>query len=171
MTGDHRSPEDLEARTEEIMRLLQRHRVLTTFAGRRGPPGATTRTMQRRENLAELQRMFAAFTRPIWRASLSSLPRRDRLTSGGSCRAARGRACPGRGRVGSPRSIHEAIDRPEMDEAIAELDADDLAYCRWLPPGRWRRRSPSARDRTWIATLAGPEDSVGRLMTRDVVDP
>ena len=61
-----------------------------------------------------------------------------------------------------------------MDSAIAELDADDLAYLsEWLPADALAQASAAlvARERDWIAdTRAAKDDSVGRLMTRDVVD-
>ena len=79
MTGDLRHAEDLDARTDEIVRLLERHRVLTTLAGRQQTARRDLlEQMQRRENLAELQRHVRGLHPRILRAFC----RRCRPTSG-----------------------------------------------------------------------------------------
>ena len=80
MTGNLRHAEDLNARTDEIARLLERHRVLTTLAGRQQTARRDLlEQMQRRENLAELQRHVRGLHPADLASILSSLSPDERL--------------------------------------------------------------------------------------------
>jgi magnesium transporter len=172
---DLRSAADVEARTDAIVRLLERHRVLTALAGRQQTAKRDLlEQMQRRENLAELQRHVRGLHPADLAGVLASLPTEERLIVW--------RQLPRREAglvlVETAPDVRESIianvDREEIAGAVAQLDADDLAYLSdALPRDVFLEAAATlaARDRTWIAdTRAFPESSVGRLMSRDVVD-
>ena len=155
MTGDLRHAEDLDARTDEIVRLLERHRVLTTLAGRQQTARRDLlEQMQRRENLAELQRHVRGLHPADLASILSSLPPDERLIVWRQLPRREAALVLVEAESDVRTSILGAIEREEMDSAIAELDADDLAYLsEWLPADALAQASAAlvARERDWIA--------------------
>ena len=62
------SRDALQAKLDEVVHLLERHRVLESLAGRQGTEKRDLLThMQRRENLVELRNASAASTPPTLR--------------------------------------------------------------------------------------------------------
>jgi magnesium transporter len=169
-----RSAAHVQARTEEIRRLLDRHRVLETFAVRQQTSKRDLlEQMQRRENLAVLQRHVRGLHPADLAAILESLPPEDRLIVWRQMP----RRDAGLTLVEVSTDLREwivdALERQELIDALAELDADDLSYLsESLPEDVLAALSErlQARDRSWVADTRGyAEDSVGRLMSPDVI--
>jgi magnesium transporter len=167
-----RSLRDVQAATGEILGLLDRHRVLTTLAARQ----QTTKRdlleqMQRRENLADLQKRVRGMHAADLAAILESLPLDDRLIVW--------RQLPARGAgltlVEASHDVREsivtALDAAELLAAVTELDGDDLAYLsESLPPQVFSDAAARlhAAERSWMADArAYPDQSIGRLMSPD----
>ena len=176
MTGDLEARRS-RARTEEIVQLLTRHRVLTTFAGRQQTARRDLlEQMQRRENLAELQRHLRGLHPADLASILSSLPHDERLIVWRQLPRREAALILVEAESEVRASILEAIDREEMDEAIAELDADDLAYLsEWLPPEALaqasaalaRATAPGSRHARRSGGLGRPADDARRRRRRE----
>jgi magnesium transporter len=169
-----RSAADVQARTEEIRQLLDRHRVLETFAVRQQTSKRDLlEQMQRRENLAALQKHVRGLHPADLAAILESLPPDDRLIVWRQLP----RREAGLTLVEVSADLRQwtvgALARAELVEALAELDADDLSYLSESLPADVLAESSArlhARDRTWVDdTRRYAEDSVGRLMSPDVI--
>jgi magnesium transporter len=169
-----RSAAHVQARAEEIRQLLDRHRVLETLAVRQQTSKRDLlEQMQRRENLAALQKHVRGVHPADLAAILESLSPDDRLIVW--------RQLPRREagltlvELGTDLRewIVDALERPELVDALTELDADDLAYLsESLPKDVLSELSDrlQGRDRLWVAETGGyADDSVGRLMSPDVI--
>jgi magnesium transporter len=168
------SREAAQAKLEDVVRLLERHRVLETLAARQQTDKRDLlEQIQRRENLAELKRHVRGIHPADLAVILASLSTTDRVLVF---------------RQLEPRdagltlveldpevraTIVDVLDERELAVTLATLDADDLAYLSpSLPDDVVRTVSQmlGARDRSWILdTSRYPEETVGRLMSPDVV--
>ena len=169
-----RSAEDIHAKTDELIHLLERHRVLTTLVGMQ----QTARRdllehMQRRENLTELQRHVKGLHPADMATILASLPPDDRAIVWQQLPRREAGLVLVEATPDVRDAIVEHVTIDELGAAVAELDADDLAYVSdSLPPDVLAAATAAlaARDRSWLVdTQAYPADSVGRLMTQDVL--
>jgi magnesium transporter len=169
-----RSLQDVQAATDEIRGLLDRHRVLTTLAARQQTAKRDLlEQMQRRQNLADLQKRVRGLHAADLAAILESLALDDRLLVW--------RQLPRRGAaltlVEADRDVREsivaALDREELLAAVTELDGDDLAYLSdSLPPEVLSESAArlQAAQRSWVADARTyPEQSIGRLMSPDAI--
>jgi len=166
--------ETVPAKLDEIVRLLERHRVLETFAGRQQTEKRELlEQMQRRENLAELRRHLRGTHPADVAAILASLPQDERLL------LFRQLAPADAGLTlveldGEVReNLVEHLDRSELEAAIADLDADDLAYLSGSLPDEVARLAIDAlrarEQAVRVDTQMFPEESIGRLMRQDAV--
>ncbi|HYN07678.1 MAG TPA: magnesium transporter [Vicinamibacterales bacterium] len=169
-----RSAADVQARTEEIRQLLDRQRVLTTLATRQ----ATSKRdlleqMQRRENLAALQKHVRGVHPADLAAILESLPPDDRLVVWRQLPRREAGLTLVELSTDLRTWIVDALERSELVEALAELDGDDLGYlAESLPDDVLAEMAArlQTRDQSWMADTRGfPEDSVGRLMSPDAI--
>jgi magnesium transporter len=168
-------PESVIPKLDEITHLLERHRVLESFAGRQQTEKRDLLTqMQRRENLVELRKHLRGIHPADLATILASLPTDERLLVFGQL-APRD---AGLTLVELEPEVRDAmldsIGRDDIVAAVAELDADDLAYLSdALPPDivqRARHALEVAGRSALIDSSTYAEDSVGRLMRQDVVE-
>jgi magnesium transporter len=114
---------------DEVMRLLDRHRVLTSLAGRQQTPRHTLlEQMQHRQNLVELQRHLKAQHPADIAAILDSLPGDDRLLVFRQLEPDQAGASLVEATVATRGSLLEELARDELVNVLRTLDADDLAY-------------------------------------------
>ena len=161
-------------RPEEVSRLLERHRVLASLAARQQTERRDLlEQMQRRENLAELQRYLRGGHPADLAPMLATVPPDDRHTVFGQLEP----RATGLTLVELDdevrQSVIEHLDERTLAKAVAGLDADDLAYLSPSLPAAIVRDATDAlgaANRSWfIDSSAYPAGSVGRLMRRDVV--
>jgi magnesium transporter len=170
---------------EEVRRLLDRHRVLASLASRQQTPKHDLlEQMQHRQNLAELQRHLKIQHPADIAVILDSLPADDRLLVFGQLEPGQAGAAFVEASAAVRRSLVEELGRDGLVGPLATLDADDLAFLSGeaanelsghhlaLFEGVLEQVSHSleARDRSWLTHARHhDENSVGRLMTQDVV--
>jgi magnesium transporter len=166
-------PHGSDAR-DEVTRLLDRHRVLTSLASRQQTPRHDLlEQMQHRQNLVELQRYVRTQHAADIAAILDSLPSDDRLLVFRQLDAAQAGAALVEASEAVRASLVEELSRPELVAALRTLDTDDLAFLSGEIPDDVVddvSRSLEPTDRSWLKDARHyAEDSVGRLMTQDVV--
>lgn len=159
---------------EDIVRLLERHKVLEELARRQVAGNRRLiEDLQHRQNVAEIQRRVRHLHPADLAFVLESLPRTDRLAVWGDV-----------------DDTHAADALVELDESVRDgllaatsprrqvailthLDVDDLAWLAGaVPPDVLEQvtRSLDDLDRTLLRQTAGyAEDSVGHLMSHEVV--
>ncbi len=159
---------------DEVVRLLERHRVLTSLASRQ----QTRRhdlleQMQHRQNLVELQRHLRLQHPADVAMILDSLPAEDRLLVFRQLEDEQAGATLVETSDTVRQSLISELDRPELLRTLLTLDADDLAFLSGdVPDDVFEEVSESlaAQDRSWLKDARfHDEDTVGRLMTPDVV--
>lgn len=162
------------ARLDEVMRLLERQRVLTSLASRGSSPRqGLVEQLQHRQNLVELQRHLRTLHPADIAAILESLPIEERRLVFRQL----GPEDAGRALVEVGDSVAESlVDDLARDELVCmlrTLDADDLAYLSGILPADVLADVSATleqNDRSWLTdSLSFPESSVGRLMTPDAV--
>ncbi len=159
---------------DEVMRLLDRHRVLTSLASRQQTPRHDLlEQMQHRQNLAELQRHLRLQHPADIAVILDSLPADDRLLVFRQLQPEQAGASLVEASEAVRASLIEELNRDELVSALRTLDADDLAFLSGEAPEDVLEevsQSLAAQDRSWLKDARHhDEDSVGRLMTQDVV--
>jgi magnesium transporter len=159
---------------DEVLRLLERHRVLASLASRQQTPRHDLlEQMQRRQNLVELQRHLRAQHPADVAAILDSLPGDDRLLVFRQLGPEQAGASLVEASDAVRASLIGELDREELVTALRTLDADDLAFLSGEAPDdvlEEASQSLAAQDRSWLKGARDyEEDSVGRLMTQDVV--
>ncbi|MET0213510.1 MAG: magnesium transporter [Vicinamibacterales bacterium] len=166
--------QDVQDLRDEVMRLLERHRVLTSLASRQQTPRhELLEQMQHRQNLVELQRHLRAQHPADIAVVLDSLSGDDRRLVFGQLDPAQAGAALVESSDAVRASLIEALGRDELVRALGTLDADDLAFlASEIPDDVMEEVSQAlaAQDRSWLKDAQHhDEDSVGRLMTQDVV--
>ena len=156
------------------MRLLERHRVLTSLASRQQTPRHDLlEQMQHRQNLVELQRHLKQQHPADIAAILDSLPGEDRLLVFRQLEPEQAGAALVEASEAVRTSLIQALSRDELVKALRTLDADDLAFLSGEAPENVIEevsQSLAAQDRSWLTDARHYEESsVGRLMTQDVV--
>jgi magnesium transporter len=134
---------------DEVTRLLERHRVLTSLARRQQTPRHDLlEQMQHRQNLVELQRHLKLQHPADIAGILDSLPGDDRLLVFRQLEPGHAGAVLVEANESVRASLVEDLDRDELVRTLRTLDADDLAFvsgrfpkmCLKKRPPRWRRR-------------------------------
>jgi magnesium transporter len=166
--------EPLQARLDAITRLLERHRLLESLVERQSTAKRDLlEQMQRRENLVELQRHLRGIHPADLAGILASLPTEERLLVFRQLESRDAGLTLVELEPEIRETVIEGLSRDEIATAVRELDADDLAYLAdALPADVYRNAAATlqAADRSWtVDPNTFPEDSVGRLMRRDVV--
>ena len=168
------SRQDVQDLRDEVMRLLERHRVLTSLASRQQTPRhELLEQMQHRQNLVELQRHLRAQHPADIAVVLDSLSGDDRRLVFGQLDPAQAGAALVESSDAVRASLIEELGRDELVRALGTLDADDLAFLSGEIPDDVMEevsQALAAQDRSWLKDAQHhDEDSVGRLMTQDVV--
>ena len=159
---------------DEVMRLLERHRVLTSLASRQQTPRHDLlEQMQHRQNLVELQRHLKLQHPADVAVILDSLPDDDRLLVFRQLGPDQAGAALVEASEAVRASLFRELNRSELTTILRTLDADDLAFLSGEAPDdviEEVSQSLAAQDRSWLKDARQhDEDSVGRLMTLDVV--
>jgi magnesium transporter len=167
-------PESVQAKLDDVTRLLERHRVLESLAERqRTEKRDLLAQMQRRANLVELQRHLRATPPAHLALVLAALGPEERLLA---FRQLAPRDA-GLTLVDMDPAIRTAIidqlEHLELTGAIAELDADDLAFLSESLPDDVVREASEALEATDRPRLPDAstyaDDAVGRLMQADAI--
>ena len=168
------SRQAVEGLRDEVMRLLDRHRVLTSLASRQQTPRHDLlEQMQHRQNLVELQRHLKAQHPADIAVILDSLPADDRLLVFRQLEPEQAGAALVEASEAVRGSLVQELTRDELVKACLTLDADDLAFLSGEVPDdviEEVSEALAAQDRSWLKDARHhDENSVGRLMTQDVV--
>jgi magnesium transporter len=169
-----RSEERLNETLRQVQALLERHRVLETMAHRQeGPKRELLESLAHRQNLAELGARLRAIHAADLAHILQSLPTEDRLLLFGQLQEAHAADVLVEVSPAVRDQLLAETPRERLREVLRRLDADDLAYVAEALSEGLRDDLYASLDeakRDWMATqFAYPEDSVGHLMSRDVV--
>lgn len=159
---------------DEVTQLLDRHRVLTSLAGRQHTPKHDLlEQLQHRQNLVELQRRLRSVHPADVATILDSLPSDDRLLVFRQLDGELAGASLVEASEAVRKSLIDELNRGELIAALRTLDADDLSFLsNELPDDLLDEVSQflAATDRSWLTdSRFHDENSVGRLMTQDVV--
>ena len=164
----------LDQALEDVTRLLEKHRVLTTFTHRHeGPKRDLLEQLQQRQNLTELH----ARVNPLHPADLAHVLERlvpeERLLIWQQLEDRQ------RGEVllevstAVREALMEATSHERLIAATSHLDADDLAYLADVLPEdvlRTASRQLDAGERSWLdQSRAHGKDTVAGLMSPEVV--
>ena len=123
------SRQAVEGLRDEVMRLLDRHRVLTSLASRQQTPRHDLlEQMQHRQNLVELQRHLKAQHPADIAVILDSLPADDRLLVFRQLEPEQAGAALVEASEAVRGSLVQELTRDELVKACLTLDADDLAF-------------------------------------------
>jgi magnesium transporter len=168
-----RADTHLQESLETIVRLLERHRVLEALAQRHeGPRRELIEQLQRRQNLAELQRHLRAMHPADVAHVLEALPLDDRRTVWEQLESDAAVFVELSEAVRS--SLADDMPRERLVEMLSRLDAEDLAYVSsLLDPEVLAEvsRVLEATERTiFDESVRYAPTSVGRLMTREWVE-
>jgi magnesium transporter len=159
---------------DEVTRLLERHRVLTSLARRQQTPRHDLlEQMQHRQNLVELQRHLKLQHPADIAGILDSLPGDDRLLVFRQLEPGHAGAVLVEANESVRASLVEDLDRDELVRTLRTLDADDLAFVSGEIPEDVLEEASAALEaqaRSWLRDARDfDENSVGRLMTQDVL--
>jgi magnesium transporter len=159
---------------DQVTRLLERHRVLTSLARRQQTPRHDLlEQMQHRQNLVELQRHLKLQHPADIAAILDSLPADDRLLVFRQLEAEHAGESLVEANESVRLSLVQDLSREELVSTLRTLDADDLAFVSGeIPEDVFEEVSAAleAQERSWLRdTMYYDESSVGRLMTQDVL--
>jgi magnesium transporter len=139
---------------DEVMRLLERHRVLASLASRQQTPRHDLlEQMQHRQNLAELQRHLRLQHPADIAVILESLSADDRLLVFRQLEPEQAGAALVEGSEAVRASLIEELHRDELVRALRTLDADDLAFLSGEAPEDVLEevsQSLAAQDRSWL---------------------
>ena len=148
------SRQDVQDLRDEVMRLLERHRVLTSLASRQQTPRhELLEQMQHRQNLVELQRHLRAQHPADIAVILDSLSGDDRRLVFGQLDPAQAGAALVESSDAVRASLIEELRRDELVRALGTLDADDLAFLSGEVPDdviEEVSQALAAQDRSWL---------------------
>jgi magnesium transporter len=170
-----RADTHLQESLETLVRLLERHRVLEALAQRHeGPRRELVEQLQRRQNLAELQRHLAAMHPADVAHVLEALPLDDRRMAWEQLDVESAAAVFVELSEAVRPSLAEDTTRERLIDILARLDPEDLAYVsNLLPPDVLQEVSHvlEATERTiFDESIRYAPTSVGFLMTREWVE-
>jgi magnesium transporter len=171
----HHSERRLAHSLEEIVRLLERHRMLETMAHQQeGPKRDLLEQLQHRQNVAELGKRLRAMHTADIAYVLEALPPEDRLGVWSQVAAEQA----GEVFVEAPDAVRRFLITELGDDAVApileRLDPDDLAYVSSSLPDALRARVYGALEATqrtlFEQSIQYERTSVGHYMTREWVE-
>jgi magnesium transporter len=160
---------------ETVVRLLERHRVLEALAQRQeGPRRELIQQLQRRQNLAELQRHLRGMHPADVAHVLEALPLEDRRTAWEQLGSDSAVAVFVEISDAVRSSLIQDMPREQLIEILARLDPDDLAYVSERLPAQVVEEVSGvleATERTiFDESVRYAPTSVGYLMTREWVE-
>jgi magnesium transporter len=170
-----KSPHRVEDSLRHIVKLLEKHRLVETMVDRdrASPRHDLIESLVHRQHLVELQLKLRSLHPADIAFILEALPQDDRLLVWRQIQDDRGGEVLLEVSDAVRDSLIEALDRPELVRALAQLDADDLAELAEAVPEDVLAevsQALTAGDRDWLhTTMAYPENSVGHLMSQDVL--
>lgn len=165
----------LQESLETIVRLLERHRVLEQLAQRsEGPRRELIESLQRRQNLAELQRHLRGLHPADIAHVLEALPPDDRKTVWEQLAASPAADVFMELSAAIRSSLIEEMARERLVEVLTNLDAEDLAYVSEAIPAEVlvdvSHVLEGAERNLFDESVRYAEGSVGRLMSREWVE-
>jgi magnesium transporter len=168
-----RSADALRQELDEIVAMLERHRVLDSLAHRQDTPNrGLVEQLQRRQNLVDMQRRVRALHPADLAFILESLPQDDRSLLWHDMDARRAAESLVELNPSVREPLIETTARARLLEIAKQLDPDDLAWLSDALPEEVVREvmaSLESGEQTAVReSIAYPENSVGHLMTRDV---
>jgi magnesium transporter len=163
---------DLQTRLEQVVSLLERHRVLETWTHRQSVRQRDLlESLVHRQNLAELEQKLRGLPSADIAYILEALPEEDRHLVWKQLGAAQAGAVLPDVRREIREQLVRLLPEPALAAALGTLDADDLAFvsdCVPAPVLDEVQRSRARRDKSWNDFAAGfADDAVGRLMVSD----
>src|SRR5262249_20531803 len=164
----------LDAALDEVMSLLQRHRVLETWTHNQATrQREVVEALVHRQNVAELHQRLRALHPADLAYVVEALSPEDRaLVWEQVTEAAAVQVLPELGRD-IRGELMGLMSRQSLVGVLAKMDVADLAYVSdSIPPDLLEAvyQGRDAQERSWVETVASyPEDSVGRLMLQDYV--
>ncbi|MCB1824861.1 MAG: magnesium transporter, partial [Candidatus Competibacteraceae bacterium] len=174
-TASHKSTHKVEDHLRQIVKLLEKHRLVETMVDRdrASPRHNLIESLVHRQHLVELQLKLRSLHPADIAYILEALPLDDRLLVWRQIEDGRGGEVLLEVSDAVRDSLIEALERPALVRVLGQLDADDLAELAEAVPEDILTevlQSLDARDRDWLqATMAYPEDAVGHLMSQDVL--
>ncbi len=168
-----RQDDRLDATLAEITRLLEKHRVLDTLAGREASSRRDLlQQIQHRQNSGELEKRCRALHPADLAELLERLPTDDRLLVWSQAPSPlRAQALVEMSDAGRSALV-ELIEPDALIDALRHLEADDLAYLEGrIPDETWSvaSRGLEVAEQSFLReTVAYPDESVGHLMSRQV---
>lgn len=165
----------LEDHLRHIVQLLEKHRLVETMVerDRASRRHALIESLVHRQHLVELQLKLRGLHPADIAYILEALSLENRLLIWRQIQDERGGEVLLEVSDAVRDSLIEVLERPLLLQALAQLDADDLAaLAEAIPEDVLLEVSQTlpARDRDWLqTTMAYPEDTVGHLMSQDVL--
>jgi magnesium transporter len=165
----------LEDHLRHIVQLLEKHRLVETMVerDRASRRHALIESLVHRQHLVELQLKLRGLHPADIAYILEALSLENRLLIWQQIQDERGGEVLLEVSDAVRDSLIETLERPLLLQTLAQLDADDLAaLAEALPEDVLAEVSQTlpARDRDWLqTTMAYPEDTVGHLMSQDVL--
>lgn len=179
MTDSASDPLKLQHRLEDhlrhIVNLLEKHRLVETMVerDRASRRHALIESLIHRQHLVELQLKLRGLHSADIAYILEALSLENRLLIWQQIQEERGGEVLLEVSDAVRDSLIEVLERPLLLQAIGQLDADDLAaLAEAIPEDVLAEVSQTlpARDRDWLqTTMAYPKDTIGRLMSQDVL--
>ncbi|MBE2293688.1 MAG: magnesium transporter [Phycisphaerales bacterium] len=170
-----KSPHKVEEHLRQIAKLLEKHRLVETLVDRdrTSPRHDLIESLVHRQHLVELQLKLRSLHPADIAYILEALPLDDRLLIWQQIEDARGGEVLLEVSEAVRDSLIEALEQPALIKVLSQLDADDLAELADAIPDTILAevlQSLTTHDRDWLqATMAYPEDTVGHLMSQDVL--
>ena len=170
-----KSPHKVEEHLQQIAKLLEKHRLVETLVDRdrTSPRHDLIESLIHRQHLVELQLKLRSLHPADIAYILEALPLDDRLLIWRQIEDARGGEVLLEVSEAVRDSLIEALEEPALIKVLSQLDADDLAELADAVPDAILAevlQSLTTHDRDWLqATMAYPEDTVGHLMSQDVL--
>ena len=169
-----RSEERLRESLRQVSALLERHEVLETLAHKEhGPRRDLLEALAHRQNLVELASRLKAIHPADLAAILESLPTEKRLLVWSQLDCAKAAHVLVEVGTSVRDQLIERTEERRLVDVLREMDTDDLAYVSEHLPDAVREAVYRTLDETQRAAVAAqfayPDDSVGHLMTREVV--
>lgn len=169
-----RSDTRLQNSLADILRLLERHRVLDTLAKQDGPRRDMLENLQHRQNLAELNRRLRTMHAADIAYVLESTPPADRQTIWGQVSVEQAGEVFVELSAAVRQSLVDSTPRDTLLAMVAGLDSDDLGYV-WssLPQDlqdEVTRSLQSVERSVFEAAIQYPAGTVGHHMTRELTE-
>lgn len=168
------SPSSLQEHLQAIIELLHKHRLVETLAGNdRSPRKALIASLVHRQNLSELQQRLLQLHPADVAYILESLADEERHLLWEQIWPQRGGAVLPELSDEVRASLLESLNREQLLTLFDQIDPDDLSFVAENIPADLRPallETLAREERQWVQSYIDyPEDTVGHLMTNEVV--